>query len=50
MDQFFVTDVVQAALFADGVKAHHPMTTVVKTTVEIQEIFDIVTYHKGENR
>lgn len=48
MDQFFVIDAVQKALFVDEVSCHHAMTKQVKTTAEIEEIFDAISYQKGE--
>lgn len=48
MDEYFVVDVQQTALFADGSYMHHSLTSPVLKQKEIYDRFNVIASAKGE--
>jgi hypothetical protein len=48
MDELFIVDLMQNALESDCLLSSHPVMTPVEHPDEIAEIFDAISYEKGD--
>lgn len=47
MKDYAIIESKQRVLFEDQASLHHPVIANVKTPKEIEDIFDLISYHKG---
>lgn len=48
--EFFVPEMCQYALYNDGAYAYHPLNSEIQSLEDIRGIYDVISYHKGEER